>query len=533
MKKEKLKMPSIFNLLKKTKILILFSIVFILINHILAMILILKVVEMGDLIVNERLKEALYLVLYIIIIRLFMCLAGFLCDIIENKTKKFAFLEYRSRITEKLESEKMNIDANKYISYLNTDTIQVETALNNFFITYNTIFGIITSIIGLIKIHYLLAISTFILFFVNLSITKVLKNYVKKNELHRSKLLNKYLAKTSDIIKGYDVFFLYNVKDKMKKKLSSINKNYEDEKLEINNKNTISLHVPITVTTLIQNISLLIVVYFIYIGKVGFGAILGASDFSMKFFGHAEYFVQSLISISGIDTIISTNIKNENKLDNEIQEIDNFDIEIKGLKFAYGTKKILDIDNLSFITGKKYAIIGYSGSGKTTLANILSKKLTNYQGEIYIGGKDFSELNDFTLHHYMGYMTQKPHLFNDTIEYNISLGRDLNDRKISNALEKSSISEFNNKLDLTLDNQNHNISGGQSQRIAIARELVSDHKVIIFDEAVNSLDKSMLNEVVGNLLKTDKTVIFIAHNFDDNILKKFDEIINLNKINQI
>ena len=135
-----------------------------------------------------------------------------------------------------------------------------------------------------------------------------------------------------------------------------------------------------------------------------------------------------------------------------------------------------------------------------------------------------------------GYVTQSNNLFNDTIYTNISFETDLNkiDKvRLNDALEKSGLNKFVNKLDEGINTLvgelGYKISGGEKQRISIARALYKNSQILIFDESFNSLDidtKSIILEEIKNLSKL-KTIIIISHNVND--LKDCDKIINLNK----
>jgi len=210
----------------------------------------------------------------------------------------------------------------------------------------------------------------------------------------------------------------------------------------------------------------------------------------------------------------------------DVIDINGNDIELNNVTFAYDNHRVLDNLSLRFESGKKYVIVGDSGCGKSTLLNVISRRIKVNSGVVKYGDKVYDELNDYTLHNHVGYVLQSPYIFNDTVEKNISLYRDV---KVDDVINFSKINEFINKDDL-IEKNGDNLSGGQKQRIAIARELVSNHDVILFDEATNALDKTSNKEMIDLITSLDQTVIYVAHGFDDELLNKFDYVINMNEL---
>lgn len=213
----------------------------------------------------------------------------------------------------------------------------------------------------------------------------------------------------------------------------------------------------------------------------------------------------------------------------------NHKIELKNICFEYKTKNreksILKNLNLSFEKNSITAIVGRSGSGKSTIVDILLGLIKQDSGQILVDGKsidlDISKLK-------VGYVPQSIFLLNDTIKKNIALGihdNDIDLKKINKAIELSNLkSDFKQSkfsIDSIVGQKGLQISGGQAQRIAIARSLYNDPEIIIFDEATSSLDKTMEKEIFENLLilKKTKTILLVTHN--PGILKYCDKVISL------
>ena len=194
------------------------------------------------------------------------------------------------------------------------------------------------------------------------------------------------------------------------------------------------------------------------------------------------------------------------------------DIEVKNLSFSYQKdKKILNNINMHIEKGSKVAIVGASGSGKTTLANILVGFYPLDEGEIVYGGVSNKNLKLSTLRENIHLILQHPKLFNDTMLFNLTLGKAYSKEAVQKALEIAQLTGVIERLDLGLDTlvgkDGIKLSGGQRQRVAIARMILSDPKVVIFDESTSALDvhtEVRLFDALQDFL-SKKTVITIAH----------------------
>jgi len=193
-------------------------------------------------------------------------------------------------------------------------------------------------------------------------------------------------------------------------------------------------------------------------------------------------------------------------------------IEVKDLSFEYiKNKSILENINMEIPQASKVAIVGASGSGKTTLANILVGFYPLDEGEILYADVSNKNLKLSTIRENIHLILQHPKLFNDTMLFNLTLGNEYSDDMVQKALHIAQLDEVIERLDNGLDTlvgkDGIKLSGGQRQRVAIARMVLSDPKVVIFDESTSALDvhtEAKLFDALHGFLK-DKTVITIAH----------------------
>ena len=206
------------------------------------------------------------------------------------------------------------------------------------------------------------------------------------------------------------------------------------------------------------------------------------------------------------------------------------DLRMEQVSFAYEKDKYIlrDIDIL-FAKGSKTAIIGRNGSGKTTIINLLTRMYEPENGKILLGAENISELSLSDYRNMVSVVSQQIYLFNDTIRNNICLYKQMDDAAIEEACKDSGLEDFIKEvsLDYMVGQNGAMLSGGQKQKIALARALIHDKPIIIFDEATSNTDaysEQQINKQLNTKLK-EKTVIVITHKKE--ILSKVDQIVVL------
>ena len=234
--------------------------------------------------------------------------------------------------------------------------------------------------------------------------------------------------------------------------------------------------------------------------------------------------------------IISSEFK---KFNSELDKLDkkfSFEknISMKGVSFYYNSEKFKALNNISFyvLKGEAIGIAGGSGSGKSTLINILLGLLKPNRGEIFIDNEPIQNFQSWQS--LIGFVPQNTFLTNDTILNNIAFGipkEEIDLKKIDKCINLASlhttIENFPEKINTYVGERGIKLSGGQVQRIGIARALYDDPEILILDEATNSLDSNTENEIIDSInnLKGKKTIIMITHNTSN--LMYFDRVYKL------
>lgn len=220
--------------------------------------------------------------------------------------------------------------------------------------------------------------------------------------------------------------------------------------------------------------------------------------------------------------------------ENQSQKIDfNKSISLKKINFKYDdNENILNDLNLEVKKNSIIAIVGKSGSGKTTILNILLGLTNDYHGKVLVDGNYEIKQNLIAWQNNIGFIPQTVFISNDTLKNNIAIGveeKEISLQKLNSAIEKSKVSDFINDLhdkeNTLLSEDGKNLSGGQIQRIGIARALYNEPEILILDEPTSALDGIIEKEIFQILKKLNKTIIFVTHNHDN--LEICDEIYNL------
>ena len=196
------------------------------------------------------------------------------------------------------------------------------------------------------------------------------------------------------------------------------------------------------------------------------------------------------------------------------------DIEFKDVSFEYKNNKnvVLKSINLEIIGGKMNALVGQSGAGKSTILNLIPRFFNCTEGEILIDGQSINKLKTFSLRKNISLVSQDITLFDDTIRNNIAYAKpDATEQEIisaaKNAMADDFINELPNKYETQIGEDGVRLSGGEKQRISIARAILKETKIILLDEATSSLDSETENKIQKglNYLTKDKTTLVIAH----------------------
>ena len=322
---------------------------------------------------------------------------------------------------------------------------------------------------------------------------------------------------------------------------------YEKEKFTKVNKNVFDIEMKSGMTMSKLNPTINFILNFGLVGVIVFGANIVSEGLTktgviISFTSYFTIILNAMISITRIFMVISRSAASAARIkyvmdvepDLDVVDIPGIDsdyhIEFNNVSFSYN-KNLKNIDDLSFKLkrGEKLGIIGSTGSGKTTIINLLMRFYDVDDGEVIINGKNIKSIPNEELKKMFGVVFQNDTIFNDSVYENISFGRDIPFDVVEKACEYACAKEFIEKLEYKyqtiLSPKGTNISGGQKQRLLIARSLAGNPDILILDDATSALDyktdslvRKAINENYANTTSIIVTQRISSIMFCDHIL---------------
>lgn len=401
---------------------------------------------------------------------------------------------------------------------------------------FNNILGLISSIFSII----ILGSSFFalentlatIVFVFALSVSIIPFIFAKKLEeknLKYSNDISSFTQSLKEYLQAYPTIKNYSIDAIIERKFASTNKNVETSKFDADYTISLADNVASLMSWFIQILVIGAGLIMVTQGKILLGTVMAALAFAEDLASPLQGLIANINSIKSAKAIVK---KLEKITENSKKEINSnkttiekpTDIVFKNVSLIdKNYKKFVNDFSFKFEQGKKYLIIGKNGSGKSSVCKILKKRFPEYSGQVCIGNKNLENMTTEELSDTVSYLNENVSIFSGTVAENISLFRDTNVDSFNNAINNARI-----QLDVgrPVLEDGTDISSGEQRRIEIARSLLTNANIMIFDEVVSTLDIQTAYEIEKMVLDyKDKTVIFISHNFSGKLIKDYDEIL--------
>ena len=427
-------------------------------------------------------------------------------------------------------------NSGKYISILYNDIKIIEDSLlNNIFLVISSFISFIISLLFLFSISPSIVIFIVIFGILGFVIPNALskKLIIEKNNYSHN--LEEITSVTKDLFSGFEVIKGFNIGSKINTIFKNSSNTVESTKKKCSILESIIKGFSLSFSVTVYLGVLILGGYLMYKGEISVGTAIIIIQLSTHIVGPVKTSISLINQIKSVSLIADKidEILYDSCEDIEEVSLPKFEnsIEIKNLDFSYtNDRKALNNINLTFEKNKKYAIVGESGCGKSTLIKLLMRYYKDYNGDILIDNKDIHKIFSNDLYKNMSMIQQNVFMFDDSIKENIKLFANYSDEKVLSICNRSGLSNLISRLpdginSLVGENGNK-LSGGEKQRIAIARSLINNTKILILDESTSALDNETAYNLESSLLSiNDLTLIVVTHKLIKNILLNYDEII--------
>ena len=473
-----------------------------------------------------------------LIILLFVteCVDGYVMSSYIKNTVNYLRCDIFTKILNKDMKDFFLDNSGKYISILYNDIKIIEDSLlNNIFLVISSFISFIISLLFLFSISPSIVIFIVIFGILGFVIPNALskKLIIEKNNYSHN--LEEITSVTKDLFSGFEVIKGFNIGSKINTIFKNSSNTVESTKKKCSILESIIKGFSLSFSVTVYLGVLILGGYLMYKGEISVGTAIIIIQLSTHIVGPVKTSISLINQIKSVSLIADKidEILYDSCEDIEEISLPKFEnsIEVKNLDFSYTSdRKALNNINLTFEKNKKYAIVGESGCGKSTLIKLLMRYYKDYNGDILIDNKDIHKIFSNDLYKNMSMIQQNVFMFDDSIKENIKLFANYSDEEVLSICDRSGLSNLISRLpdginSLVGENGNK-LSGGEKQRIAIARSLINNTKILILDESTSALDNETAYNLESSLLSiNDLTLIVVTHKLIKNILLNYDEII--------
>ena len=455
-------------------------------------------------------------------------LQQYVIEVLKNKIRyslnQNLYQSYASRNIESFQKK----DSSEILNEFNNE---VNVVIDNYVSSKLNVFSLtISLILGSLYIANLsVEILMFLLFcaFITIFINSIFKNRLKKNQMNYLDSMKQWLCSIKNLCRCFSDIKILNLEKVFCDDLDIENKNLEQSTLKNNGFIKILTSINSFISQAMFFLTLLFGIVLIHYNRLTVGQLLGIAQAS-------NMVIMPIVNYANLRNMIQSSKPVLQKLlDNSMCYEENepivfdeqiHDIKIKHLSFSYGARLILDLNNLVIDQGKKYLVIGKSGDGKSTFLDILTKQ--KKADGIYVNDKDLKDVQFSTYADTFSYVNQNNDLLPFSFEQNITLGRKMSKYSLKELVTIFNLESIFDKERDNLDFEHLNLSGGEKQRICLARAMYRNKKWLFLDEAFSAIDKTNSDRIHQFILSNpDLTVLSIEHKVTKETVSLYDEVL--------
>ena len=430
-----------------------------------------------------------------------------------------------------------------YNSWLTNDITTINNfGVEDFMMIIRQISEIVFGMLTLAYFNVSLVVTVIILTIIMGVVPNLFSKILAKRSLEYTHANERLVNSINDVLNGFNTLFLANLPQTIVKKINGASDDVKEHALNYSK--------TAGITQAITN-GLAFISQVIILGQTGWlilhqltpvGTISGAQFFASTIFAELSGISFNWQEFKSVKPIIekfkTVPLKTVYGALPADFKLSNLELDKVSYQYSGQDKPIFENLNLNFKLKNKYILMGDSAAGKSTLLNLISGLLRDYQGKIEIADMEYNQISDQDLHDQITYLQQDPYIFTASLEWNLTLGRQISKAKIAEVIKECGLEELIAKLpdgmDTVLADQGKQLSGGQKQRVAFARALLRDTPIYLLDEATSALDKTSSVQLERLILtQKDKTVIMVTHHLRDEVKQLADQVYDLTKSNSL
>lgn len=493
-----------------------------------------------DVALGGELKELVRIILMTVGIIVLLTI-NWLCErIVRNRFIEKAEKQYKEYIFDKIINKNISSFAKettgRYISSLTNDMTSIEeNYIQGNFLLILQILNFVLALGLMLWYNWIMTVIAIGLSALSLLASLIFGDRLIKAERKVSMQNELYVGMLKDLLSGFTVIKSFKAEEKIQDIFQKKNGKLEEIKCYRRKTDALINLVAASAGLIVQIGIILIGVFFVMTDFITMGVLVAFVQLMGIMLSPVQTIPKLLANrkaaiglIDKIAEVVEYNADNHGTV--EITDI-GAGIECKDLHFAYESgHEILKGIDITFEKGKSYAIVGASGCGKSTLLNLLLGSYNSYSGSMKIGDIELRDINLNSLYDMISIIQQNVFIFDNSVIDNITMFSEFDRDKIENVVRLSGLTRLIHEKgeDYKCGENGSGLSGGEKQRISIARCLLRETPILIMDEATASLDRETSYMVEDAILNIDGlTRIIVTHKFEDKIMKKFDEIIVL------
>ena len=455
-------------------------------------------------------------------------LQQYVAEVLKNKIRyslnKNLYQSYASRNIESFQKK----DSSEILNEFNNE---VNVVIDNYVSSKLNVFSLtISLILGSLYIANLsVEILMFLLFcaFITIFINSIFKNRLKKNQMNYLDSMKQWLCSIKNLCLCFRDIKILNLEKVFCDGLDIENKNLEQSTLKNNGFIKILTSINSFISQAMFFLTLLFGIVLIHYNRLTVGQLLGIAQAS-------NMVIMPIVNYANLRNMIQSSKPVLQKLlddsvcyeENELIVFDEqiHDIKIKHLSYSYGVRQILDLSNLVIDHGKKYLVIGKSGDGKSTFLDILTKQ--KKADGIYVNDRELKDIQFSAYADKFSYVNQNNDLLPFSFEQNITLGKEMSKYSLDELVTIFNLESIFDKERDNLDFEHLNLSGGEKQRICLARAMYRNKKWLFLDEAFSAIDKTNSDRIHQFILSNpDLTVLSIEHKVTKETVSLYDKVL--------